>query len=677
MDIPQLLAQAADKSGSLLDNLVKTISLNQKDSEKDLINVILILNLDSNFIEFEIKAFQKGESEKKYLYFGNNQSAGVQNYAVRVAAGLKYFFSQNSKNILCSLLKTLPDGELKSLLKECNDMKLFDENGINGNKLNGLNGTVDFKDKTFYLDGEKISDEKLLTKWISASGSQKIILIIPAILKNGERVIVSQHKDYIEMINASLNKGGDNGSHGICHICGRETDTINTKEYSSKLSKSSISKVFVTTQVNTAPDFNQNGHQRNFAICKDCYERMFTGEKRVMSEFKMRIAGEDVITLFEGIDKPLAYDEVAPIKKRIDFAFQPGKVKDWLEDAKDDVQDCQNVGLYQFHILFYKTDGKSCKVKKTIEDISNTRFDIVLDAFRKVSRRMLDFLPLSFTLGDIYNIVPVAKNKKGEQLDVNRLLDLYGSIIKGELVESDEIFSLAAEALGKGTNELNSSELRNYRNLYNIDRYYRLNNTSKTNKRRGNDLFIRQMTLRYLALFEVLQELNIIDKEVFKLDENAIKNTEMSDKIVEKELYLQKHGFSEPAKGLFYLGSLMYWIGEAQKKQGHKEKPILNKISYGGMTAGDIVALYDDLMEKVNQYSKKLSEMKIMSRVNDIISMMSKYIGNLPESKSGISEKAAVFYIMSGYGFSVPIYNKNNNNSDNNEEEKDDAEEQP
>lgn len=667
MDIPQLLAQAADKSGSLLDNLVKTISLN-KDSEKDLINVILILNLDDGLIEFEIRAFQKGESEKKYLYFGNNPSAGMQNYAVRATKGFHYFFHQESKNIFCNLLKSLPDGELKNLLKECNDMKLFNENGLNENKLNGIKGTVNFKDKTFYLDGEKISDEKLLTKWISASGSQKIILIIPAILISGEKIIISQHKDYIEMISASLNKGGGSGSHGICHICGRETDTINTIEYSNGLSKSKvgISKVFVTTQVNAAPNFNRKGFQRNFAICKDCYERMFTGEKRVMSEFKMRIAGEDAITLFEGINKPLAYDEVTPIKKRIDFAFQPGKVKDWLEDAKDDVQDCQNVGLYQFHILFYKKEQQSCKIKKTLEDISNTRFGIVLNAFRKVSRRMLDFLPRSFTLGDIYNIVPVAKNEKGEQLDVNRLLDLYGAIIKGELVESNEIFSLAAEALGKGTNELNSSKLRNYTNLYNIKGYYIKNDT---NKRRGNDLFIRQITLRYLALFEVLQELNIIDKEVFKLDENAIKNTGISDEIAEKELYLQKHGFSEPAKGLFYLGALMYLIGEAQWKQGHKEKPILNKISYGGMTAGDIVALYDDLMEKVNQYSGKLNKFK----VNDIISMMSKYIGNLPESKSEISEKAAVFYIMSGYGFSVPIYNKNNNNSDNNEEEKDNA----
>jgi CRISPR-associated protein Csh1 len=675
MDIPQLLTQAVHESGNLLTDLVKVVSLKKSERNKDLINVILFMNLDTGLIEFQITDYQHEKSEKKYCYFGNNPSASAQFYPVRDISGLKYFFAPNSKNVFCNLLKNLPDGELKSLLQECRDAKFFDENGLNGNCLNGFNGTITLQKKEFYLNQEKITAEKLVMKWINASDNQKIMLIIPGVIKNGTSVIFSQHQDYIAFVKTSLSKSG--GSHGICHICGKETDTIDTKGYSSKLSRDSISKVFVTTQTNTALNFNKNGHQRNFAICKNCYRKLFAGEKRVMSDFYMKIAGEDAITLFEGIERPLDYDEITPIKKAIDFAFQPGKGKEWLISAKDDVQDLINDGLYQFHILFYKQGRRrnSCKIRKTIEEISNTRFDMVLQAFRKISRRMFDFLSDSFTLGDVYNIVPIMKNKKGEQINVNRLLDLYSAIIKGELIESSAVFQLAEEALDKGINELQSSQLRNYVNLYHLDGYRKLNDTNPTNKRRGTDLYIRQITLRYLALFEILQELKILDKEVFQVEENAAIKGDMLEDIAEKEQYLQLHGFSETAKGLFYLGCLLYWIGEAQKRQGHTDKPILNKISYGGMTASDIVALYDDLMEKINQYSKKLSEMKVTTKVNDIISMMSKYIGNLPEQGLKMDEKAAVFYIMSGYGFSVPVYHKNNDL--NNKEEKENASEQP
>jgi len=582
-------------------------------------------------------------------------------YATRDVNSLINFWVGRPKGILKNVLDSLGEGELKELLNKCYELGLFDDNGLNTDLIllpnKELKVSIDSKKKDIYLNNEMISSEELINKCINIGLSSKVVLVIPCIIENKNKVTISTHEDYINMIINSLK--GSKSSAGVCHICGQKQTDINTKEYSSRLSRSSICKVFVTTTVNYAPLFSKDGHQRNYAMCKECYEKLKIGEKKVMNEFKIKIAGEDSIILFEGIINPLGKNNIEKIKKGIDLVFNPRETQDWIEGFKFELSEFQNVDLYEFNIIFYKTDGKSTIINKTIENISSIRFEYIKNAFEEV-RIIFDEKLKIFTLGSIYSIVPVSTNNKGIQINIARLLDLYSAIIKGELIDRNLIYDLACEALDRGLNELRSSTVRNYRNLYKL--------TYLHDKDYGIDIYINKIMMSYIALFHVMQKLNIIDKEVFKMNDRSDIGTDLPTSIKESEEFLTLQGFSHEAKGLFYLGALLYQIGNAQYKQDHKTKPILDKITYSGMNNYDVLTLYMEILEKIRQYKKYVNHW-LCERIEKQLHC---YLGNLENVKL-FNEKENVFFIMAGYAYCVDNFKKVAINEDKNNEMEDES----
>ena len=315
--------------------------------------------------------------------------------------------------------------------------------------------------------------------------------------------------------------------------------------------------------------------------------------------------------------------------------------------------------LYEFNIIFYKTDGKSTIINKTIENISSIRFEYIKNAFEEV-RIIFDEKLKIFTLGSIYSIVPVSTNNKGIQINIARLLDLYSAIIKGELIDRNLIYDLACEALDRGLNELRSSTVRNYRNLYKL--------TYLHDKDYGIDIYINKIMMSYIALFHVMQKLNIIDKEVFKMNDRSDIGTDLPTSIKESEEFLTLQGFSHEAKGLFYLGALLYQIGNAQYKQDHKTKPILDKITYSGMNNYDVLTLYMEILEKIRQYKKYVNHW-LCERIEKQLHC---YLGNLENVKL-FNEKENVFFIMAGYAYCVDNFKKVAINEDKNNEMEDES----
>lgn len=660
MDIPKIISEFGNGEGeSLLTTLFKKVSVMGKDKDKELLNVFMDFDLNNQRIKFTPIPYYE-DCEKEWNYFGNNPAAAKQIYAVRDVGGFLNHWTGRPNGILKNLLDFLNEGELKILLQECVDKDLINEKGINvdliqckgsdssGDSENDSDGNNKIsivgeeKKKEFYINEEKVSSEKLLLHCIDGSSKCKILLIIPRVIKDGISVVISTHEDYVKAIESTQSKEGV-GTKAVCHICGKLKSDINTKEYSSNFMKSGIGKVFVTTTINYAPSFLKTGHQRNYGICMDCYENLKFGEKRVMEEFKLRIAKEDSIILFEGLDKPINPLEIDGFKKEIDVVFNAKESNEWAKLFEELIMEDQEVKLYQFNIIFYKTDGKSCAIKKTIENISGIHFHYVAQVFEEVRKTFEERLPY-FTLGHLYSMVPVATNNKKEQLNIQRLLDLYAAIIKGELVEKAFIFDLAVESLEKGVSEINSSKVRNYKNLYNLEYL--------ATKDLGKDWYINKIIMRYIALFRVLQKLAILDKEVFKVEEK-VEVTDYSFQLLEKaEAFLNGQGFNEEARGLFYLGVLTHYIGVAQFRQKHKKKPILDKITYSGMSQKDVLEFYLEILEKIRQYKKYLN----IWQTDRIEERLHHYMKDIKLNK--VSEKENVFYIMAGYAFCVGNYKK-------------------
>ncbi len=670
MEIPKIIASYSLNSTILLDDLIETVSISKKDKEKgiEFINIFLQLDLDKKAITFEYRPHKIDSSENEFNYFGNNSAAGAQVYAVRSSKSFINFWTGRPRGIFQNLYEFLKEGELKDLLKECRDEGLFNDKGIVLNKITPSieNLSVNRDEKSFYMGEEKVPPEKFLLALVKGSSIQKPILIIPKIIKNKEENIISCHKEYQNAIMNSLQTSTKNTTKAVCHICGKLKDDIDT-ESTTKLSRSSISKVFGTTTVNYAYLFKKENHQKNYSLCRECFEKIYSGENRVMKDFTIRIAGESAVFLVEEVIDKIDTNKIQSLKKDVQSAFSMKNVIENAEDIVTTVRDIEEISLFSFNVVFYFTDGKSCSVFKTIEDISNIRFIYIKSIFEQVRERFGKLLP-NFKLGYIYGMIPVFVNKKNEQLNIARVLDLYSIILKDGLVEKNHIFDMACEALEKGLNEMWSSQIRNYKNLNGLERLSKLDKNNDNNKSIGKEYFIRNMTLYYLALFQVLQKLNILDKEVFLVEEknndSILENNDLSDYIIEKEEFLNKHGFNNSAKALFYLGSMMYEVGEAQRVQGHKDKPILSKMTYTGMDHKEVISFYGEIMEKLfNQYRKKI----YMQKCQQLLHQFYKYAGSVDEFKS-LTEKENVFYIMSGYGFCVNMKKAKKINNDDNDD---------
>lgn len=656
MDIPKLMTEfASEDSASVVSTLIKTVPQKAADEKKEKLNLFLDLDLDRGCIAFTPFPFHEKDPQK-YYYFGNNPAAARQIYLVRDVKSMTNFWLGRMKGIMMNLVELLQEGQLRTLLLQAAEEGLFDESGLCLEKLSAEYAdrgqfSFDRESKSLFLsDGEKtekLSFDKFFSTILEAGSGKKFILVVPRILSEGSEIVLSRHEDYIAAISKMM-EGSGSGSAGICHICGKEGEDINTKEYSSKFDKSGLGKVFVTTTINYAPLFKKELHQRNFAICRNCYEKFLHGEKEVMRRFRLKVAREDCILLFEGLDRRIDPEYMEGLKQDIDAVFNLREIKDWSDKFVDEVERRQGAELYQFNMVFYRTDGKATAIKKTIENISSVRFQKVLKALEQGRLFVNEYLP-QFTLGHIYHLVPIHKNKSGEQTNIKTLLNLYSDIIKGHQISRAYLFDTASDAFSKMINELRSSKIRNFENLI-------------SKKPTGGqatvwdiDINIGRLAMKYIAFIHSLEILGILDEEVFDLSEKVSleQAQEQKEYLQVREAFLDKNGFSKAARGLFYLGALMYEIGRAQYKQGHKHKPVLDKLEYKGMNKNDVLEFYGDLMEKVRQYRRIFySEKGAGQKCESFMKQAFAYIGHA-EALDEISEKETVFYIMSGYAFSV------------------------
>ncbi len=682
MDIPSLMTSAAPQSSSFIEQSIKYLKGSSGKAGQDLLNVWLELDCDQKKITFTPFSYQKEKSEQEFYHLGVNQSNGAQIYVVRE---VDKFLSYWIRDVFGNLQRFLPQGDLQEKMKTCCREGLYSQDGLNFSCMKGdafetelYQSERDKKKAVLRWKEKELDGEKWLQQVMGLTSKQKIMLVVPVIITGGERIVISQHPDYINAIERFLGKSSDtskkkNKMMAVCHICGCLTDDIDTKIYSSKLDRYSISKVFVTTTINYAPDFKKELHQRNFAICGKCYEKWYAAEKHIMKTYQLKIAGENTVVLADGIMQPLNREDLPGIFRKIDAAFQSEKYESWLESLEEDVLEQQEVSLYEFNLIFYQSDGISCAVRKSIEDVSGIWFQRVLDVFGDI-RTKTDYKTRLkwFNLGSIYHMVPVRTNKKGEQLDVNIVLELYAAILQRIRIDKKVIWECFARALECGHREITSSELRNTRNLYNIRKYHE---QYRRKEFRALEWYIEYMSDAYLAFTEVLKTLNILDSEGWTMDkltekdiqeENGKKNI-----IAEKEAFLNRHGFSEEARGIYYVGAMMNMVGMMQYYQDHKHKPILEKVTYSGMCRRDILCLLCELHEKNRQYGKVMQNKGkgYLLHYSELFAERAyAYLGNLPDREEG-DEYENVFYLMSGYAGCIVRDKVKEQQEDNKDEE--------
>lgn len=658
MSLPKLTANIGKQLSSTDKNEFSAIIKNiKKVNEKEEPYVVFLtfdLPEDQIYIELDKKFNQ--DSINEYFYFGNNPAAASQYYLTREGNSIKYLLL-SAYSDLYNVLKNngMEEGELGTILKEIAEHNMITlSNKKGGGRLNPNKLSIALKDQmvnvkidekgSIELEDKKINADTFIRLFINdANKSNKFVLVAPkVILNDGEEIILPKHKDYLKVakIENKLDEALINtqGEEKVCYICKKKKTDVSSS-YTTKLSRIGINKIFQTKTKNYSPFLSSYNYDQNYSMCNQCYQRLKYGEKVIEEQFKGKIAGEDAFILPEALMQSLDYKYLNYLKESADLAFKSKNAKEWIDEIKLETLDIKN---YCINFIIYRTDGNSVTVMETIEDVPMIRLDLIMKTIveNSFTREAKSY---SLSLGSIYRLIPVKVNKKGEQIDIGRVLSFYKALLSGEKLSHKILFNYACEALDKGLRQLSKSK---------VDNYYNLNLLNYING--YEDFFIQKLIYSYIILIRTCQDLGVLNRDVLKFIEKEEAGLDNPVTPLEKvnaslnsiENFLDEQGFGNEERALFYLGILVNRVAIAQYLKEHRTKPILKKIQFQGMNKKDIYRLYNDVVEKLRQYDK----MTLFSEA--IMKKYHEYFGLL-ERESKLNDHANVFYLMAGYSYMV------------------------
>ena len=659
MNLPQLTAHLGYLTNQGQDSLmsrVKQIKTKLKDNEKAYV-VFLTFDLDSNMIRIDNPIPYHEDLPKQYYYFGNNPAAASQCYLVREVESFHYLLTRVWNDLWLSLCQNgMKQSELAALISRLEQktfITLGNKSGQGELQLNRLSLPSSLIGSFVRLDsdnrniviGEKTYKFEAFIRAVLAheNRNDRFVLIIPSVLEDGKRIVLSQHPDYLTLVR-KINKLEDDsgtsissGEQRVCYICLQRKSGVSSS-FTTKFSRSGINKIFTTTTINSARFSNHfENYDDSYSICNECYQQLLAGEALIDRRFKGTIARESALFLPEGLFESFDYESIGRIKDDIDFAFNSGDAKAWLESVEADAT-WMNHPFYVIHMVVYRTDGNSVTVLETIEDVPIFRIIHLIRQLNQAVDRIRPHLR-GMSLGSIYRMIPVRETEKG-QVDIGRVLSLYKALISGHLIRTETLYDYACDALDKGMRQLSKEHLDNYRNM---DLYAYLPDKS--------DFFIQKICMQYLVLLQTVQSLGLLDKPAFLHIFDRKEEFEMEElpSIETMETFLDMQGFRPEAKALFFLGGLLNRVASEQYKKGHKTKPVLKKIQFQGMSVKEVFRLYEEILEKLRQYDL----FDLYSE--QMIAAFHRHCGKM-EKDWPLSDHANVFYIMSGYAYQTSVY---------------------
>ncbi|NMB36237.1 MAG: CRISPR-associated protein [Firmicutes bacterium] len=660
MNLNQITAHLGEHA-PLEGELAAIIKELREEEDRDQFVVFLIFDLQKQQIYFSRPEPFSSQSLYEYNYLGNNPGASMQYYLTRDLNSLRYLLGTVFSDLFLVLKRQ--GLEKSDLYKIVQQMKAADL--INLQSKRGK-GTINLKKLRFYLTGgytkvehekkalhfcrddgesERYNYEQLLRQDLDDNNKRnQYTLIVPAVKTEGNRfIILSNHPNFIDLVKKEkLGTATPNtkkkSPKKVCHLCRQALDDV-SYEYAYEFNQSRINKIFTATTINTAPGFYKKNYDLVYALCKNCYLKLLTGEKVMREKFHGRIANEGAYIIPESLLEDFDYNNLARIKKDVDLAFKAASAREWLIELGSEAG-LMKEPFYTLNFIIYRTDGKSVDILQSIEDVPTLRFMSLNQSIADNIDRLGHHLK-NMSISSIYNLIPIRVNKKKKQIDISRVLTLYKALFSGGTVEKAILFSYATEALDKGMRQLAKNEPDNYFNMQLA--WYRGGN---------EDFFIKRIIMGYLVLFRICQEYGLLNNNEFTnynlgSDHMEASFSEKIDASINRvESFLQNQGFKDEARALFYLGSIIYRVAIAQLVKEHRTKPILKKIDFQGMNQRDVNRLYLEAVEKLRQYDRvTLFAEALMNRFHH-------YAGIMGE-KWPLNEHANVFYIMAGYAYMV------------------------
>lgn len=429
---------------------------------------------------------------------------------------------------------------------------------------------------------------------------------------------------YTELVEHSLTKRMTRRSTNklTCSMCGAEEGCT------SDLKDMSI-KYYTTNQYIFAHNMNKKNYDKNFVLCKNCYESLLASEKFIKKELRSKIADFDVYiiphVLYGQQLSGLVLKKMASV---IEPIINSSKTIKEISEFRDNVTnrlDKLNKGGYGFllNFVFYRQANQATKIQKMIKDIQPSVFQHIESCYNSALQQFGYFFaekvyqPLygKQDLKMIYYLHPI-KLQDGNPAQYQRILSVYEDLFCQRRLRKERVFMNIAKVL-----QIVWRQRLGY-NVSNTDLQY-----------------FPYKVLEAMFYVAFLQNFGSLEGGENMLDSSSLT---INDELKE---YMNTMHYNEQQAALFLLGILIGSIGREQSKRSGEGtyKPILNKINFNGMDKTRIVKLSGDIFNKLRQE-------KVLRFTEGTYNAHAYLLGKNRESWN-LSKDEGLFYLLSGYSF--------------------------
>lgn len=418
----------------------------------------------------------------------------------------------------------------------------------------------------------------------------------------------------------------------LCYASGEISDEVKELNLSNRYS---LNKMFVTETKNYASVFDKNKFGLNYQVSAENQEYLDYASNYLLNQgYKVRIANLDHVIIPQFLHKSSVDLEMAleGIQRKSDLLFNLKKldalnknIRDWLE---------QDDEVFWINFIAFESDGNFFKSTEVIKDVSTFHLDKLLLSFYEINKRFqkYDFVnweavmtdygePRNLNFNSLYPIIPLRKDKEKK----NKALDLFKTILENRKVHQDVLYEYFTELI--------------------LCHYYSRYNSYTNVKSYGKDFFyfaVRDSVFKYLAFFELLKELNLIDMEETNTNTEEVNQYDK----VENDFF-HKMNYNQEQRAMFYLGRM---LNSVEYLQQGKNKTVVQKVNFNGMDKDSIQRLRIDLIEKAKQYNA----------MNKVVFTDQKFGKEFDFNNWSLNPQEAIFFMLTGYSFGAGKKNESN-----------------
>lgn len=418
----------------------------------------------------------------------------------------------------------------------------------------------------------------------------------------------------------------------LCYASGDINEDVTELDLKTRYS---LNKMFVTETRNYASVFDKNKFPLNYQVSAKNQEYLDYASDYLLNQgYKVRIANIDHVIIPQflsssEIDLKMALEG---IQRKSDLLFNLKRLNNFSKNIQVWLSDDEEI--FWINFIAFESDGNFFKSTETIKDVSSFHFNNLINTFYEINKDfensdfvnwesvMMDYGEArDFNFNSLYQIIPLRKDKEKK----NKALDLFKAVLENRKVDQNVLYEYFTELI-----------LCHY-----YERY-----SSYTNIRKyGKDYFyfaVRDSVFKYLAFFQLLKELKLIDMEDPITTEESVNQYDQ----LENDFF-KKMNFNQPQRAMFYLGRM---LNSVEYLQQGKNKTVIQKVNFNGMDKDSIQRLRIDLIEKAKQYSA----------MNKVIFTDQKFGKAFDFNNWNLSPQEATFFILTGYSFGAGKKSENN-----------------